>query len=45
MVNEVLWRPQSSDPQAYATDANSILGVFIGANMDVFNSLNTDFDK
>ena len=45
MVNEVLWTPQSSDPQAYAIDAASILGVFMGANMDAINSLNTKFDK
>ena len=34
MVNEVVWTLQSSDPQAYATYATSILGAFIGANMD-----------
>ena len=45
MVNEVLWTPQSSDSQAYATDAASVLGAFIGANMDVVNSLNKEFDK
>ena len=45
MVNEVLWTPQSSDPQAYAIDAVSILGAFTSANMDVVNSLNRDFDK
>ena len=45
MVNEVVWTPQSSDPQAYATDGASILGAFTCANMDVFNSLNEEFDK
>ena len=45
MVNEFFWTPQSSDPQAYATDVASILGAFTGANMDDVNSLNRDFDK
>ena len=39
MVNEFLWTLQSSDPQAYATNATSILGSFTGANMDAVNSL------
>ena len=45
MVNEFLWKSQSSDPKAYDIDAYSVLGVFIGANMDVVNSLNKEFDK
>ena len=45
MVNEVVWEQQSSDPQAYATDATSVLGAFIGDNLDVVNSLNREFDK
>ena len=45
MVNEFLWTPQSSDPKSYATDAASVLGAFIGVNMDVVNSLNKEFDK
>ena len=45
MVNEVVWKPQSSDPQAYATDAASVLGAFTSANMDAINSLNNGFDK
>ena len=45
MVNEVVWTQQTSGPQAYATDATSILGAFIGSNMDAFNSLHREFDK
>ena len=45
MVNEVVWTPQSSDPQAYATDAAYVLGAFTGANLDDVNSLNKEFDK
>ena len=45
MVNEVVWEQQSSDPQAYATDATSVLGAFVGANLDVVNSFNREFDK
>ena len=45
MVNEVLWTWQSSDPQSYATDAPSVLGAFIGANMDAVNYLSKEFDK
>ena len=45
MVNEVVWTLQSSDPQAYATDVAFVLGAFTGANMDVVNSLNREFDK
>ena len=43
--NEVVWTQQSSDPQAYATDATSVLGAFTGANLNVVNSLNREFDK
>ena len=45
MVNEVIWAQQSSDPQAYATDASYVLGAFTGANLDDVNSLNKEFDK
>ena len=39
MVNEFLWTPQSSDPQAYAIDTTSVLGSITGANRDAVNSL------
>ena len=45
MVREFVWIQQSSDPQAYATDATYVLGAFTGANMDAVNSLNREFDK
>ena len=45
MVNEVVWTQQLSDPQAYATDAASILGAFTGANLDAVNNLNREFGK
>ena len=45
MVNEVVWTQQSSDPQAYATDATSVLGAFTSANMDAVNILNRELDK
>ena len=45
MLNEVLWTTQSSDPQAYATYATSVLGSFTGANLDAVNSLSKEFDK
>ena len=45
MVNEFVWTQQSSDPQAYAIDAASILGAFIGANLDAVNNLKREFDK
>ena len=44
-VSKVVWPQQSSDQQAYATDAASILGAFTGANCDAVNNLNLDFDK
>ena len=45
MVNEVLWTQPLNDPQAYATDAASVLGDFTGANQDAVNSLSREFDK
>ena len=45
LANEVVWTQWSSDPQAYATDAASILGDFTGANFDDVNNLNKEFDK
>ena len=45
MENEVIWAKQSGDPQAYATDAASVLGAFTGENLDVVNSLGREFDK
>ena len=45
IANEVVWTQRSSDPQAYATDAASVLGDFTGTNFDVVNTLNQEFDK
>ena len=45
VASEVVWTQRSSDPQAYGTDAASILGAFTGANFDVVNTLNREFDK
>ena len=45
MVNEVVWKQQSSYPQAYVIDATSILGAFTSANLDVVNYLSREFDK
>ena len=45
MVNEVVWTWPLNDPQAYATDAASILGAFTCANLDAINSLSREFDK
>ena len=45
VANEVVWTQRSSDPRVYATDAASILGAFTGANFDVVNTLNREFDK
>ena len=45
VTNEVVWTRRSSDPQVYAADVASILLAFIGANFDVVNTLNQEFDK
>ena len=44
-TNEVVWTQRSGDPQVDAIDAASILGSFTGANFDVVNTLNREFDK
>ena len=45
MVNEVVWTQPSSDPQAYATNATSVLGAFTSTNLDAANYLSREFDK
>ena len=45
LSNETVWTQWSSDPQVDATAAASILGAFTGANFDVVNTLNREFDK
>ena len=45
LANEVVWTQRSSDPQAYATDAASVLGDFTSASFDVVNTLNREFDQ
>ena len=45
LSNEFVWTQQLGDPQVDATDATSVLGAFTGANFDVVNTLNREFDK
>ena len=44
-ANEVVWKQRLGDPQEDAIDVAYVLGAFIGANFDVVNTLNREFDK
>ena len=45
LSNEIVWTQRLGDPQVDATDATSVLGDFTGANFDILNILNKEFDK